>query len=150
LLVEAGISGARVLLPITDPYVAHHGALGSYATIYLPLEVRAAAREALERVQGIELVLSRGEAAQRFALPPDRIGDLVVLGDRSTVLGKSARYHDLSKVMVGLRSHGGLHEATVPIVVLTPSDEVRRRMKEEPLTNADVFALVLGGGHGAT
>src|SRR5579872_3634800 len=30
---------ARVILPITDPYVVHHGALGSYATVYLPAEV---------------------------------------------------------------------------------------------------------------
>ena len=26
---------ARVILPITDPYVVHHGALGGYATAYL-------------------------------------------------------------------------------------------------------------------
>ena len=31
-----GKDKARVILPITDPYVAHHGALGSFATVYLP------------------------------------------------------------------------------------------------------------------
>ncbi len=31
-----GDGRARVILPITDPYVVHHGALGSYATVYLP------------------------------------------------------------------------------------------------------------------
>jgi hypothetical protein len=31
-----GKNAARVILPITDPYVVHHGALGSFATAYLP------------------------------------------------------------------------------------------------------------------
>ena len=31
-----GAGKARVILPITDPYVVHHGALGSFATVYLP------------------------------------------------------------------------------------------------------------------
>ena len=31
-----GAAQARVILPITDPYVVHHGALGSFATVYLP------------------------------------------------------------------------------------------------------------------
>ena len=31
-----GAARARVILPITDPYVVHHGALGSFATVYLP------------------------------------------------------------------------------------------------------------------
>jgi phosphonoacetate hydrolase len=30
-LVEKFGKGFRVILPITDPYVAHHGALGSFA-----------------------------------------------------------------------------------------------------------------------
>jgi phosphonoacetate hydrolase len=30
-----GAGATRVILPITDPYVVHHGALGSYATVYL-------------------------------------------------------------------------------------------------------------------
>ena len=82
LLSEAGFPEARVILPITDPYVVHHGALGSYATVYLGKEGVDRAREFLEKVPGVELVLKRADAADRFCLPPDRIGDLVVLGDR--------------------------------------------------------------------
>ena len=33
-LARQGIR-ARVILPITDPYIAHHGALGSFATLYV-------------------------------------------------------------------------------------------------------------------
>jgi phosphonoacetate hydrolase len=159
-LREAGLSGFRVLLPITDPYVVHHGALGSYATVYLGApDDGARAAQVLDRLPGVELVLTREEAARRFALPPDRIGDLVVLGDRSTVLGKSAAYHDLSAVQRGLRSHGGLHEAEVPILASHPlrpgerawllgaeaakADAGAAHGRPSALSNADVFDLVL-------
>ena len=141
LLRGAGLEGFRVILPITDPYVVHHGALGSYATIYLAPGDAAPATEALARVPGIELVLPREEAAARFSLPADRIGDLVVLGDARTVLGKSRGYHDLSAVTKGLRSHGGLHERAVPIAV---TGHVRPgSVRGRALTNADIFELVL-------
>jgi phosphonoacetate hydrolase len=141
LLRAAGIEGFRVILPITDPYVVHHGALGSYATVYVDDAPRA--RAALEAVPGIELVLPRDEAAARFSLPADRIGDLVVFGDARTVLGKSLGYHDLSAVQRGLRSHGGLHERAVPIVITAP---LRPGVVEgRALSNADVFDLVLNG-----
>ena len=144
LLRAAGVEGFRVLLPITDPYVVHHGALGSYATVYHAPEAAEQVRAALASVPGIEAVLGREEAAARLDLPADRIGDTVVLGDRSTVLGKSAELHDLSAVQRGLRSHGGLHERVVPVVVCHP---LRAGFPREgaALTNADLFDLVLNG-----
>ncbi|MEO7327622.1 MAG: phosphonoacetate hydrolase [Minicystis sp.] len=141
LLAEAGVASARVVLPITDPYVAHHGALGSYATIYLDPKEISQARALLEAVPGVELVLTRDEAAARFELPADRLGDLVVLGDRRTVLGKRLALHDLSAVQQGLRSHGGLHEREVPIVVCHPLRG--GAVREGALRNRDLFDLVL-------
>jgi|SRR5579864_2008715 len=120
LLVDAGFPAARVILPITDPYVVHHGALGSYATVYLGNDGIERAREFLEKVPGVELVLKRADAAQRFQLPPDRIGDLVVLSDESTTVGRRPSWHDLSVVELGLRSHGGLHERRVPFLFNRP------------------------------
>ena len=32
--LKFGAAKTRVILPITDPYVVHHGALGSFATVY--------------------------------------------------------------------------------------------------------------------
>ena len=32
---KLGARVTKVILPITDPYVVHHGALGSFATVYL-------------------------------------------------------------------------------------------------------------------
>ena len=90
-------------------------------------------------------MLTREEAAARFELPADRIGELVVLGGKHTVLGKSAAWHDLSAVQKGLRSHGGLHEATVPIVVCAPLNREAQQRVAGGVSNADVFDLALNG-----
>ncbi len=113
-----GAGRARVILPITDPYVVHHGALGSYATVHLQTEADTAALTAkIAALRGIDVVLTRAQAAERFELPADRIGDLVVIGMRSTVIGSAAAKHDLSGLEVPLRSHGGLSEQPVPLIV---------------------------------
>ena len=125
-----GTATARVILPITDPYVVHHGALGPYATIYLPAEIdRAATAERLGALRGIEVVLTREQAAERFELPLDRIGDLVVVSERFTVLGSAQSRHDLSGLDVPLRSHGGISEQRVPLILNRPTpglDKTRR------------------------
>jgi phosphonoacetate hydrolase len=114
---------ARVILPITDPYVVHHGALGSFALVYLPATLApdtAAADAVADRIAalpGIELVLSRAAAAAKFELPADRIGDLVVVSRLDTVVGTSRGRHDLSGLDVPLRSHGGMSEQKVPLLV---------------------------------
>ena len=136
-----GKSVARVILPITDPYVVHHGALGSFATVYLPdgSDVGAACQR-LSKLKGMEVVLPRAEAAKRFELPADRIGDLVAVSERSTVIGTSASRHDLTALEVPLRSHGGVSEQRVPLVVnraLPGLDRARR------FRNFDAFDLAL-------
>jgi phosphonoacetate hydrolase len=116
--VWLGQHQARVILPITDPYVVHHGALGSFALVYLsaPDAARAAA-ERIAALPGIESVLTRAEAAKTFELPADRIGDLVVVSKLDTVIGTSRDRHDLSGLDVPLRSHGGMSEQKVPLLV---------------------------------
>ena len=111
LLAQAGLNQFRVILPITDPYVVHHGALGGFATVYLDSHSdHARAREVLDGVTGIERVLTQNEACELFGLPPDRIGDLVVISTRDHVLGSAPKKHDLSGLKDPLRSHGGLSE----------------------------------------
>ncbi len=136
-----GVAKARVILPITDPYVVHHGALGSFATVYLPAEVDiAAACVRLQEVKGMEVVLTRAQAAERFELPSDRIGDLVVVSERFTVIGTSAARHDLTALEVPLRSHGGISEQRVPLIVNRPLPglDMQRRFR-----NFDAFDLAL-------
>jgi len=112
-------NAVRVILPITDPYVVHHGALGSFATVYIdkPAAVVKEIAEKLSALQGIESVLTREEAAARFELPADRLGDLVIVSERFTVLGSEASRHDLSGLDAPLRSHGGVSEQLVPLIL---------------------------------
>src|SRR5207302_185711 len=135
-----GTGRARVILPITDPYVVHHGALGSFATVYLPEGARVEdAIERLERLPGMEAVLDRKEACRRFELPDDRIGDVIVVSARHTVVGTSATRHDLSGLDAPLRSHGGLSEQRVPVVLNRPT----RLPSGARVRNFDAFDLAL-------
>jgi phosphonoacetate hydrolase len=145
-LKELGIAEARVILPITDPYVVHHGALGSYATVYVNADHIIQAAEILKAVPGVELVLTRQEAVKRFFLPGDRIGDLVVLSDQDTVLGRTPEWHDLSVVESGLRSHGGLHEGVVPMIVNRPLKfEYAEQLASGRARNFDLFDFLCNG-----
>jgi len=135
-----GAGKARVILPITDPYVAHHGALGSFATVYLPPGANAADSIArLSALEGVDVALSREDACKRFELPPDRIGDVVVLSTIHKVLGTSRARHDLSGLTEPLRSHGGLTEQTVPMIA-------NRKLSlpaDRKLRNFDIFDVAL-------
>ncbi len=145
VLDRAGVSGYRVVLPITDPYVVHHGALGSFAWVHLPAEQLERARDALAALAGIEEIYSRAEAAVIYAHPVDRIGDLSVAADEHTALGKSPAKHDLSGIASGLRSHGGRHEQVVPIIVGHPLAEPYAARHQAGVDNSDVHDLLLNG-----
>jgi phosphonoacetate hydrolase len=135
-----GKAKARVILPITDPYVAHHGALGSFATVYVPQGASAGEWiEKLRGVEGVDQVLSRDEACARFELPPDRVGDIVVTSTVHKVLGTSRARHDLSGLTEPLRSHGGITEETVPMIV---NRKVTLPVGHR-LRNFDVFDIAL-------
>ncbi|WP_395825144.1 phosphonoacetate hydrolase [Collimonas sp.] len=138
---RVGVEKTRVILPITDPYVVHQGALGSYATVYLGAEQNAAdVAEQIRAIPGIELVLTREQAAQRFELPSDRIGDLVVVSERLTVIGTAASRHDLSELKLPLRSHGGISEQRVPLMF---NRKLAAIPADHRLRNFDVFFLAL-------
>ena len=131
---------ARVILPITDPYVVHHGALGGYATAYLPDNVDT--DELIKRLAEMEGILSvenKADACARFQLPPDRVGDIVVISEETVVLGTSVDRHDLAALKEPLRSHGGLTEQVVPFIV-------NRRLPDMPdapvLRNFDAYYYV--------
>lgn len=131
-----GQAAARVILPITDPYVVHHGALGSFATAYLPAEVDTnEIIEKLSNLEGILVVINKSEAVKRFDLPPDRIGDIVIISTENMTLGTSVDRHDLEALKEPLRSHGGLTEQEVPFIVNRKID-----LPEVPnLRNYDAF-----------
>jgi phosphonoacetate hydrolase len=136
-----GTDTTRVILPITDPYIAHHVSLGSFATIYLTRDRDASEIvRMLSAVSGIDLALEHREACRRFELPADRIGDIVVCADRHTVLGTRPEEHDLATISQSLRSHGGLAERVVPIIFNRP---MSRNPAVWKLRNYDAFWLGL-------
>lgn len=138
-----GAGRTRVILPITDPYVVHHGALGSFALVYAAETDRDALARRIATLAGIEVVLGRAAAAERFELPADRIGDLVVVSRLDTVIGAARDKHDLTGLDVPLRSHGGMSEQKVPLLI-------NRRIGAQPAgrrwRNFDAFDLGLNLG----
>ncbi len=135
-----GAGRARVILPITDPYVVHHGALGSFAVLHLPAGTEADVIARVAALDGIESALPKAEACRRFELPPDRMGDVIVVSTIHKVLGTSAARHDLSALKEPLRSHGGVSEQEIPMVLNRP---VRGLDPRRRLRNFDVFDVAL-------
>lgn len=134
-----GEGRSRVILPITDPYVVHHGALGSFATVYLDKQVDAG--EVIEKIKALPLIqtaVSGQEGCAMFDLPTDRLGDIIVVSRDTKVIGTSRNRHDLAALKEPLRSHGGITEQTIPIIV-------NRKVSSLPavLHNYDAFAIGL-------
>ena len=131
-----GKAAARVILPITDPYVVHHGALGAFATAYLPEGAdRAGIVAKLAARPELIAVLTKEEAVERYELPADRIGDIVMISGETMTIGTSADRHDLAALKEPLRSHGGLTEQEVPFIV----NRVLPLPNEPELRNFDAF-----------
>lgn len=146
LLTEKFGPGCRVICPITDPYVVHHGALGSLVMVHLEDPDRQAeiASFLLEQ-EGITEVYDRETTARKLELAPDRIGDLCVLSGRNVVVGKRPEDHDLSVLEGGLRSHGGRYEEMVPLLVSEPlNPEYLAFVRRDP-RNFDIFDIVCNG-----
>jgi phosphonoacetate hydrolase len=146
LLGENFGAGFRVICPITDPYVKHHGALGSYVVIHLPdISKSEEIRTWLLKQPGITEAYDKVTAARLLELPVDRIGDLVVLSARDVVLGRTPANHDLSSLDSGLRSHGGRYEEMVPLVIShTLNKEYKQKAAADP-RNFDVFDFTING-----
>ena len=132
---------ARVILPITDPYVVHHGALGSYATVYLPDDADVdQLKMQLADLDGIDAVYGNREGCERFELAPDRMGDLILVSGKHIVIGTTAERHDLSGLDVPLRSHGGVTEQVVPLIISQPVSGLDQGRQ---LHNYDAFNVAL-------
>ena len=144
---QFGAGAVRVICPITDPFVRHHGALGSFVRVYVkngtaPAELARAIRA----MPGIDQVLDRAAAAAEYELPYDREADLVVTGDSNTALGSTVAEHDLAGLAGHrLRSHGGRGEQRVPLLLSHPLNAAYREKAKGRLRNFDIFDLALNG-----
>jgi phosphonoacetate hydrolase len=143
-----GKGDTRVICPITDAFVGHHGALGGFVRVYChgkakPREVLAA----IAAVDGVEQALLRDDVCRLFDLPPDREGDVAVISRADVCIGGSEKEHDLTGLKGHrLRTHGGTSEAKVPIVINRPlNEQYRLRTAGGPLKSYEIFDYALNG-----
>jgi phosphonoacetate hydrolase len=143
-----GADATRVICPITDPFVRHHGALGGFVRVHLldPALTSESVIRFISAIDGVDLVLSGAEACARFDLPPDREGDVAVIAARGVAIGARARDHDLSQIAgARLRSHGGLAEQAVPFILSRPLNAAYAARRGQPLRNFDIFDFAING-----
>ena len=134
---------SKVILPITDPYVVHHGALGSFATVYLSDKSKINdAFEEINKIEDIEVVLTNKEGCAQYDLPTDRMGDIICMSSQNSTIGSAEKAHDLSKLKEPLRSHGGLHEREVPFI---SNKKINLNDANIKLNNYDAFYHAISG-----
>lgn len=145
---EFGKGSTTVICPITDPFVAHHGALGGFVRVYC--NSGATTEDVIaftEQLEGVESVYDRMAAAAEFDLPPDREGDVVVISGAGTCVGAAAADHDLSGLAGHrLRTHGGVTEAKVPLILSEPvNEEYASRAARRALKSHEIFDFTING-----
>ena len=94
----------------------------------------------LDTIEGIECALTKSVACQRFELPEDRVGDVVVVAKGGKVLGTAPENHDLSGLTEPLRSHGSIAEQKVPFCISRP---VHALPNDGLLRNFDIMDVAL-------
>ena len=143
-----GRGDTKVVCPITDAFVAHHGALGGFVRVWCRGKATAPqVIEAIRGLAGLEAVLDKEAACRAFDLPPDREGDVVVVAGANVCVGASEMDHDLSGLAGHrLRTHGGVSEAKVPIIINAPLNaDYRLRGGAAILKSWQLFDFALNG-----
>jgi len=136
----------RVICPITDPYVKHHGALGSYVVVHIQdKKIIPDVQAWLLTQPGVSEVHDRDNAVRLLEQPADRIGDLVVLSSRDVVLGRKPSYHDLSALDGTLRSHGGRYEEMVSMILSHPLNDSYKMKAAGDARNFEIFDYTING-----
>jgi len=141
VLREHGIA-CHILLPIAGG----RQMLGSYATVHLENKDQLVAALAVLREEpGVYQAIGRDDACLALQLPEDRVGDIVLLGDAHSVIGRTPEDHDLEGVR-GLRSHGGLEEQVVPMFFnreLLPAH--KKQLGRGKARNYHLYDMLLNG-----
>ena len=143
-----GKGDAKVICPITDAFVAHHGALGGFVRVWC--RGKATPKQIIEiirNIDGIESVMDKATVCATFDMPPDREGDVAVIARADVCIGGSAVDHDL-KGLEGhrLRTHGGTSEAKVPIIINRAlNDEYKLKAGVATLKSYQIFDYAING-----
>jgi phosphonoacetate hydrolase len=139
-------ANARVICPIADPFVKHHGALGGFVRVHLMGHGSVGIDQMIEACRGlpeVEVACSGKKAAAMYEMPEDREGDFIAIAKEDAVIGNRKDNHDLSQLGgLKLRSHGGLSEQDVPLIM--SEAPVKGSLDDEKAwRNFDIFDLVL-------
>lgn len=145
---EFGKGDTRVICPITDAFVAHHGALGGFVRVWC--RGKASPKKIIDAIRGIDglaSVLDKETACKVHDLPSDREGDVVVISTADMCIGASAADHDLSGLEGHrLRTHGGVSEAKVPFILSAPlDDEYKLKAGAATLKSYQIFDFAING-----
>lgn len=137
---------ARVICPIADPFVKHHGALGGFVRVHFLGEKPDSAKlsniiKYISDVPGVEVVYTGADAAATFEMPVETEGDLAVISTANYALGSRSDEHDLTMMNDHrLRTHGGLSEERIPLL---RSEPLKTEAKADGWRNFDAFDVVL-------
>jgi phosphonoacetate hydrolase len=145
---EFGAGDTKVICPITDAFVRHHGALGGFVRVWCRggKATPAAIIALINDIPGIAMALTKEEVCARFDLPPDREGDVAVIGDIGTVVGAAEAEHDLSNLSdARLRSHGSTTEARVPFILSHPVSADYSMRAAQGLKSYQIFDYAING-----
>jgi phosphonoacetate hydrolase len=145
---EFGVGETTVVCPITDAFVAHHGALGGFVRVWIRGQLSPqAVIHRLIGMEGVELALDKQTACRMFDMPIDREADVVVVARADVCIGGSQKQHNLAGLSGHrLRTHGGTSEAKVPVILNRPlNSEYRRRLAFSRLRSFEVFDLAING-----
>jgi len=143
-----GKGDTKVICPITDAFVAHHGALGGFVRVWC--RGNATAGEiiaAIRGIEGLESVLDKATACKVHDLPPDREADVVVIATADACVGASEADHDLSGLEGHrLRTHGGVSEAKVPFILSKPlNDDYKLKAGVSVPKSYQIFEYAING-----
>ena len=143
-----GAGDTRVICPITDAFVAHHGALGGFVRVYcLGKATPKQVIDLVRGIEGIEFAYDKETACRVLDLPADREGDVAVISTAGVCIGASRKDHDLSGLEGHrLRTHGGVSEAKVPFVLSAPlNDEYKLKAGTSTLKSYQIFDFAING-----
>lgn len=143
-----GKGDTRVICPITDAFVAHHGALGGFVRVWCTGKATPAqVMDAIRGIPGIESVLDKRQACAVHDLPEDREADVVVISTHDVCIGGAEKDHDLSGLEGHrLRTHGGVSEAKVPFILSVPvNDEYKLKGGAGILKSYQIFEFAING-----
>ena len=143
-----GQGDTRVICPITDAFVAHHGALGGFVRVWCT--GKATPEQVMDEIRGlpgIESVLDKRQACAVHDLPEDREADVVVISTHDVCIGGAEQDHDLSGLEGHrLRTHGGVSEAKVPFILSAPvNDEYKLKGGAGILKSYRIFEFAING-----